>query len=729
MAEAPRAIDGSRDLDADTHSPAMPARAGDAPDERIGNVAIVLGLVSVALSLVLGAAASWVSDDAFISFRYARNLVEGQGLVFNSGERVEGMTNLAWTLLCALGLLLGFDASDVAITLGLAAHVGVAAALALWSLAWLRLRQLDQLQEPRANISRGTRQPDQVDGRVEGRAEDLVGSPLSRWSGVLPLAALAYALHPQTAIWATGGLESSLLTLCWTLAAVLLLWPAARPKTDAHARLVAPRGRLRRREVLAASLLGLAVALRPDAIVMSAALCLWPIATWRTVPVVRRLVGALAMGVPTALVSAALVGFRWIYYGALVPNTYFAKSAHLAWWSQGACYVSSFLEQSGPLCALAIVSLAIAALTSTTPDALVGPTQRADSLPSNDAFGSPGRPRANQPHATQSGAKDSGTELRDGLDGAMVLLIGVLLYFLAIARVGGDFMYARLLAPTLPLIALILQVAIRATGCQLNREAQQLKLRLALLVGWAFVVVITRMIPTPVGTTPDTWRCGIADEWGYYSPEHQEKVQRRAAIIGELIEGLPVTVAIVGAQAQDAYLARIPVAIESETGLCDAAIARQALESRGRVGHEKQADPHYLLVERRAQLIFGQPAFERLGLDNWIPRVLVLKDGLDAYLLAWDADLVTQLRARGAQVAPFPEMLDAFLATADQLSADELRDAYLQSWWFYFRVNDDPRRAQRFASLLRSRAIDATTLAGQRPSPQASPIRGAAQRP
>jgi hypothetical protein len=35
----------------------------------------------------------YVQDDAYISFAYARNLVEGNGLVFNVGERVEGYTN------------------------------------------------------------------------------------------------------------------------------------------------------------------------------------------------------------------------------------------------------------------------------------------------------------------------------------------------------------------------------------------------------------------------------------------------------------------------------------------------------------------------------------------------------------------------------------------------------------------------------------------------------------
>jgi len=44
---------------------------------------------------------AWGSDDAYISYRYARHLAEGEGLVFNPGERVEGFSNLLYVLLLA----------------------------------------------------------------------------------------------------------------------------------------------------------------------------------------------------------------------------------------------------------------------------------------------------------------------------------------------------------------------------------------------------------------------------------------------------------------------------------------------------------------------------------------------------------------------------------------------------------------------------------------------------
>ena len=41
-------------------------------------------------------------DDALISMRYAQHFAAGEGLVWNRGERVEGYTNFAWTLLMSL---------------------------------------------------------------------------------------------------------------------------------------------------------------------------------------------------------------------------------------------------------------------------------------------------------------------------------------------------------------------------------------------------------------------------------------------------------------------------------------------------------------------------------------------------------------------------------------------------------------------------------------------------
>ena len=51
----------------------------------------------------------YIIDDAFISFRYAANFSDGLGLVFNQGEKVEGYSNLLWTLMLAVAYKLNLN--------------------------------------------------------------------------------------------------------------------------------------------------------------------------------------------------------------------------------------------------------------------------------------------------------------------------------------------------------------------------------------------------------------------------------------------------------------------------------------------------------------------------------------------------------------------------------------------------------------------------------------------
>src|SRR5262245_58345840 len=67
-------------------------------------------VVALAWALFQVARQAWTTDDAYISFRYAANLNDGLGLVYNAGERVEGYSNFLWTLWCAVGLELGVAA-------------------------------------------------------------------------------------------------------------------------------------------------------------------------------------------------------------------------------------------------------------------------------------------------------------------------------------------------------------------------------------------------------------------------------------------------------------------------------------------------------------------------------------------------------------------------------------------------------------------------------------------
>ena len=69
---------------------------------------------------------TYLLDDAYISLRYAHNLAEGNGPVWNVGERVEGYTNLLWTLLLAALMSAGLDPARSAELPGLLCYAALA---------------------------------------------------------------------------------------------------------------------------------------------------------------------------------------------------------------------------------------------------------------------------------------------------------------------------------------------------------------------------------------------------------------------------------------------------------------------------------------------------------------------------------------------------------------------------------------------------------------------------
>ena len=93
----------------------------------------LLSLPWLALLAWLTSVAWFLTDDAFISFRYVRNLLAGHGLVFNPGEYVEGYTNFLWILeLAALWGFFGLRPEQAAPWLSVAYTVGTLAALWWW---------------------------------------------------------------------------------------------------------------------------------------------------------------------------------------------------------------------------------------------------------------------------------------------------------------------------------------------------------------------------------------------------------------------------------------------------------------------------------------------------------------------------------------------------------------------------------------------------------------------
>jgi hypothetical protein len=115
---------------AGVHSSAIGGRA----TSMVAGLLLLVGIASV--SSVILVQRDYKFDDAFISFRYARNLAQGEGLRWNRGETpVEGYTN--FLLVLALAPLISIGLDPLRMTQGLSV---LAAVVLCWLLARLARR-------------------------------------------------------------------------------------------------------------------------------------------------------------------------------------------------------------------------------------------------------------------------------------------------------------------------------------------------------------------------------------------------------------------------------------------------------------------------------------------------------------------------------------------------------------------------------------------------------------
>ena len=270
---------------------------------RRGRVIHLLSVPWLLLLAWLTSVAWFLTDDAFISFRYVRNLLEGHGLVFNPGEYVEGDTNFLWILeLAALWGLFGLRPEHATNWLSVAYTGGTLAALWWWLarsltrhdrgfLAWLALGLLGSSATFAVWTSGGGLETRQFTCFIVVAVVCLAVHRNQRWGLVAASLSLAAAALTRP--------EGLLLAAC------CFGWFAAQRLV--HARHAAP-GSPGRDDSIAALLA--AVVRRLD---------------W------RELVYLVA---PFAIVVATHFLWRYGYYGEWLPNTYYAKHIR-PWYESG----------------------------------------------------------------------------------------------------------------------------------------------------------------------------------------------------------------------------------------------------------------------------------------------------------------------------------------------------------------------------------------------------------
>ncbi|MCB9546442.1 MAG: hypothetical protein H6706_11405 [Myxococcales bacterium] len=221
----------------------------------------------------------FVNDDAFISFRYADNLVQHGELVFNLGERVEGYTNFLWTLMMAGVMGLGLDPVPWSKGLGIA--------LALLTLALV--------------------------ARFTGR--------MGKKGPGDALAPLLLAAAPAYACWATGGLETALFTCLVTAG-----WTQFLQERD--------------REDLfpwSGVWFALSAMTRPEGMLffgLTGLFRLGQLVGRRSWPQRRDWI----WGAGFLAVFGPYYAWRTIYYGWPFPNTWYVKSGAKSFWGPGGRY-------------------------------------------------------------------------------------------------------------------------------------------------------------------------------------------------------------------------------------------------------------------------------------------------------------------------------------------------------------------------------------------------------
>ncbi|GAB2650789.1 flagellar motor control protein ZomB [Nocardia goodfellowii] len=259
----------------------------------LSRTTFVGGIVLTAVLFAVGGwNRRWIADDGLIVLRTIRNLLAGNGPVFNAGERVEANTSTAWTYL-------------------------------VWFFSWVTQARLEYVVLGIA-----------LTMSILAVIFAMLGSA-RLWGGttsalLLPAGVLVYVALPPSRDYATSGLESGLV-ICWI---GLLWWLMMRWARADRVRMPALFGLV--------FLAGLAPLIRPEMTLVGALALLMiflaPMPESRLRPIfLRAFIVAVA-----GLVPLGYQIWRMGYYGLPYPNTAVAKDAGGAKWSQGFTYLWDF---------------------------------------------------------------------------------------------------------------------------------------------------------------------------------------------------------------------------------------------------------------------------------------------------------------------------------------------------------------------------------------------------
>jgi hypothetical protein len=600
--------------------------------ERWLRSSLVLGLIGLGLYTAYQNATCF--DDAYISLRYAENLVDGKGLVYNDGEYVEGYTNFLWTVLVALFIWITPVEAPLIAVLGSM----LAFAINLWVVWRISLK---------------------------------IAPPFHPRAFAFPIAVALLAVQNTFTDYGTTGLETAFASLLVNLG-VLALITADDAKHTFWAGLCWILATLNRPDHALFYAVGSAVVLG-----------VWIRPTWRARKSGLRAIwreGVMPMATYAAPFLIWLVYSAWKlwYYGELLPNTYYAKSAYLTYYSQGFVYALAF-HLSSHLWLVLVVLL------------LLWPWRG----PSNIA----------------------------GRRFAAYAIPSVLLYEWYVIRVGGDFMEGRFYVTLIPLILLAGEQLVHEYSLKrADRKAIKAQLRAApdaeppppnrrapLAIGSMLLAALMASTAFGVRLIParkSYWH--LTDESTYYpiaswSPIVIDHPNYRIGVtLGKIEEGLDAQgiteehrpILASGAIGLIGYYSRMTLI--DRLGLTDATVAHQEIKTRGRPGHEKWATSQYL---RKRGVHFRRGGgytswFKSYGTVRWSTG----SGGRNWWVIIYDRVMMNAIREADPDVYfhDFEIYLDKYIARLPHTDPGKARREFAFFRLYYFNYNDDPERRAAF---------------------------------
>jgi hypothetical protein len=572
---------------------------------------LIISILGIFLSIFISYQMRWLGDDIFIGLRYVKNFNEGNGLVNNIGERVEGYTDFLWLMLISFFFRLKFDPGITAEVLGVVFSAGT---LIIFS---------------------------------------VIGYKISAAKNkfVFPFITLALAFNYDYNVWATSGLEVSFVTFLLSSAFYIYFFTGST---------------LNKRLFFAGFFICLGLLTRPDVMLILLFLNL--------LLVIKNLISKtnfidlikthFLFNPSVIIIYIPYFLWRYNYYGFIFPNTYYNKLGYEDAFAQGFFYIWMYFKChfTSFLIFIPFISL--------------------------------------YPLIRKYGVKEFILKKEySPLLTALSLILGYLIFF--VAKVGGDFMYARFMIPCVPFIYFTIFYSLFLI------DLKHLNTILFVILSFTLVEtsIRTDMFFEPDGKGGKTLLIpeGIADErYCYLYCLNTDREVKQGIELNERLKNVNYKALIFGAQARFAYYADFSYC-QDYFGLTDTLIAHSEIKERGRIGHEKHGTIDYFESKNINFSFNADPLKE----DNYRLAQIDLPSGpVSMEIITYDNLIIEKFvhnLGKDFHYINFPNYLDSYIThTLPTIkSYDQLNIKYQKFYVYYFKNNNDKQRESLFTDKLK----------------------------